>query len=207
MLPSGFSNPSLLVQVHADNVATLFLNGTQIGQQPFAEIGGNFQNPPESFTVTDPSLFQLGANILEFDIYNFTSATAFDYKAIVSFTSVLQVGIDIKPGSFPNSINPESKGKIPLAILSTKDFDAPSQVDQNSLTFGSTGDEPSLAFCDPEGEDVNGDDLKDLVCHFYTKDTEFLCGDTEGVLNGTTTDGTPIAIEGRDSVRIVPCEK
>jgi probable HAF family extracellular repeat protein len=116
---------------------------------------------------------------------------------------VIEVAIDIKPGSYPNSINPKSKGKIPVAILSTEGFDAPSQVDRDSLTFGSTGDESSLAFCNRKGEDINGDRLKDLVCHFYTEDTGFLCGDTEGVLKGQTLDGT--LIEGRDSVRIVPC--
>ena len=77
------------------------------------------------------------------------------------------------------------------------------QVDQKSLTFGSTGDEASLAFCNPKGEDVNGDGLKDLVCHFYTQKTGFQCGDTEGILKGQTLDST--LFEGRDSVRIVPC--
>lgn len=32
----------------------------------------------------------------------------------------LKVKIDIKPGSFPNSINPKSKGKIPVAILTNR---------------------------------------------------------------------------------------
>jgi hypothetical protein len=58
VLPSGFSSPSLTVLVHADNVATIFLNGVQIGQQTFAEIFENFLDPPESFTATNQSLFQ-----------------------------------------------------------------------------------------------------------------------------------------------------
>jgi len=113
--------------------------------------------------------------------------------------------IDIKPGSDPNSINPKSNGKIPVAILSSEKFYAPEMVDKDSLTFGPTGDEDSLAFCNHRGEDINGDGLEDLICHFYTEDTGFLCGDTEGVLKGITMDGTPI--EGKDSVRIVPCKK
>ena len=32
--------------------------------------------------------------------------------------------IDIKPGSDPNPINPGSNGLIPVAILSSEDFDA-----------------------------------------------------------------------------------
>jgi hypothetical protein len=37
---------------------------------------------------------------------------------------VIVVTIDIKPGEFPNSINLKSKGKIPVAILTTNTFDA-----------------------------------------------------------------------------------
>jgi hypothetical protein len=117
---------------------------------------------------------------------------------------VIEVTIDIKPGSDPNAINPKSKGKIPVAVLSSLDFDAPSDVDQDSLTFGHTGDEESLAFCSPSPEDINDDGLYDLVCHFYTQHTGFECGDTEGILKGQTVDGVPI--EGSDSVKIVPCK-
>ena len=110
--------------------------------------------------------------------------------------------VDIKPGSDPNSINPKSKGKIPVAILSTMDFYAPAEVDVESLSFGVTGDEESLAFCNESREDVNDDGYDDLVCHFYTQETGFQCGNEEGILKGQTVDEVPI--EGRDSVRIVP---
>jgi len=106
------------------------------------------------------------------------------------------VDIDIKP-----CINPRSQRKIPVAILSTTDFNAPLQVDPNTLTFGRTGDEKSLAFCNTGGEDVNGDGLPDLVCHFTTQLTRFQVGDTAGVLKGQTVDN--ILIEGADSIRIV----
>jgi hypothetical protein len=112
-----------------------------------------------------------------------------------------EVHIDIKPGSQSNPINPKSVGKIPVAILSTSDFDAPSEVDKTSLTFGRTGDELSLVSCNKKGEDVNRDGLLDLVCQFKTKLTGFKFGDTEGILKGQTVDGVPI--EGRDSVNVV----
>jgi parallel beta-helix repeat protein len=118
--------------------------------------------------------------------------------------AVIEVEIDIKPGSDPNSINPKSRGKIPVAILSNPDFDAPSDVDWDSLTFGPDGDEESLAFCSASPEDVDDDGLGDLVCHFYTRHTGFNCGDSEGTLKGYTVDDMPI--EGSDSVRIVPCK-
>jgi hypothetical protein len=72
-------------------------------------------------------------------------------------------------------------------------------VDATSLTFGRTGDEPSLAFC--QAGDVNGDGLLDLVCHFHTQLTGFQAGDTIGVLKGKTLGGA--AILGTDSVQIV----
>jgi probable HAF family extracellular repeat protein len=120
----------------------------------------------------------------------------------VLLTPWRSVPIDIKPGGFPNSINPKSRGKIPVAILSSPTFDAPAQVDRGSLTFGRTGDEPSLAFCNSGPADVNGDGLPDLVCHFHTPTTGFQAGDTEGVLKGETV--AAISFSGSDSVRIVP---
>ncbi len=68
-------------------------------------------------------------------------------------------------------------------------------------TFGKTGDEPSLAFCNNGNEDVNNDGLLDVVCHFYTQDTGFQFGDTEGILKGLTQWGGPLG--GEDSVRIL----
>ena len=110
--------------------------------------------------------------------------------------------IDVKPGSCPNSINPHSRGRIPVAVLSTADFDAPNEVDRDSLTFGPTGDEDSLAFCSPSPEDVNGDGLYDLVCHFYTQAAGFTAGDAVAFLKGYLSGGE--FFWGTDAVKIVP---
>jgi hypothetical protein len=90
-----------------------------------------------------------------------------------------------------------------VAILSTPDFDAPAEVNGDSLTFGLTGSEDSLAFCSPSPEDVNDDGLLDLVCHFHTQGTGFCEADeaVEGILGGETFGGFPI--KGTDSVRLV----
>jgi len=135
---------------------------------------------------------------------NLTSAGSNDIfvsKLEASSNQVIQVSIDIKPGSLSNPINPKSLGTIPIAILSTPDFDASLEVDKTSLTFGRTGDEHSLVFCNKNGEDVNDDGLLDLVCHFKTKLTGFQIGDTVGTLKGQTVNGVPI--EGQDTVRIL----
>lgn len=93
---------------------------------------------------------------------------------------------------------------IPVAVLSDPAFDATTQVNRTSLTFGRTGNEASLVSCAPGGQDVNYDGRPDLICHFDTTKTGFMAGDTLGWLKGLGTDGTPIL--GSDSVRIVPAK-
>lgn len=119
----------------------------------------------------------------------------------VTYVAERSVSIDIRPGIPTNRITADVVGKIPVAILSSAGFDVPTMVVPSSLTFGRTGNEASLASCNRTTEDVNGDGLRDRVCHFYTNATAFVVGDTVGVLRGLTTAGTPI--KGSDMVRIV----
>jgi len=112
-----------------------------------------------------------------------------------------RISIDIKPGDTTNPINLKSQGKIPVAILSSSTFNAPATVDTSSLTFGSIGTEHSLAFCNANGEDVNGDGLLDLVCHFDSQASSFQLGDAAGTLKGKLKDGT--AIRGTDPVTVI----
>ena len=139
---------------------------------------------------------------------NFTSSlfgSPFDQfsitEIIIDGTALaLTVAIDIKPGGSSNPINMKSRGKIPVAILSSMSFNAPGQVDRTSLTFGHSGNEDSLDHCGGP-KDVNGDGLPDVVCHFNTQATHFVAGDTRGILKGRTLAGD--AIQGTDSVRII----
>jgi len=119
----------------------------------------------------------------------------------VTAPAAISIAIDIKPDSVPNSINAESHGKIPVAVLSSAGFDATTAVDRSSLTFGRTGNEASLAFCNTDSEDVNADGFSDLICHFETEATGFQEGDVQGVLKGKTVSGTLFI--GADSVRIL----
>lgn len=116
-------------------------------------------------------------------------------------SEVMQVTIDILPGSRVNTINLKHDRLIPVAILSTADFAAPEMVDRDSLTFGKTGDENSLVFCLKHGIKVNRDRLPDLVCYFTTSKTGFELGDTEGILKGMTVEN--ISFQGSDSVKIL----
>jgi hypothetical protein len=121
---------------------------------------------------------------------------------IASGPVTLQVAIDIKPGSSTNSINPQSNGNIPVAILTTDSFDARS-VDPSTVRFGRTGQEvPTLR---SSLEDVDGDGDSDLVLHFATQQTGLQCGDSSAQLTGKSFDGQEL--EGSDSVRTVGCQE
>jgi VCBS repeat-containing protein len=113
----------------------------------------------------------------------------------LTITGRRQVNIDIDTGDHSNTIN-LNQSKVKLAILSTADFNAPNEVDIDSLTFGRTGTEDSLVYNHGrplyEVRDVNHDGRLDLVVSFYVDDTGLRVGDTSATLFGTLRDGTPI---------------
>jgi hypothetical protein len=107
----------------------------------------------------------------------------------------VEVTIDIKPGSDPNSINLNSKGGVLVAILTTEAFDA-STVDPETILFaGATPVRWTM-------EDVDDDGDLDLLLHFKTQDLDLDENNTEATLTGKTYDNIPI--QGTDSVNIVP---
>jgi hypothetical protein len=125
----------------------------------------------------------------------------FDVHFQTYVNPAIEVDIDIKPGEFPNSINPKSQGVIPVAILTTDTFDA-TTVDPSTVIFGATGTE--AAAVQSALEDVDGDGFNDLILHFNTQDTGIQCGDTSALLTGQTFSGQ--AIEGSDSIVTVGCK-
>jgi hypothetical protein len=104
------------------------------------------------------------------------------------------VDIDIKPGSYPNSINLKSKGVTPVAVLTNKFFNAKDIV-IDSVVFA--GANPLRG----KYEDVDNDGGLDLILHFSTQSLQLTSTDTEAVLTGQLYSGT--LIKGKDSVRIV----
>jgi hypothetical protein len=114
---------------------------------------------------------------------------------------LLTVPIAVKPGSDLGSINPESRGTVPVGILGTVDFDA-AQVDPSSVLVGGA---PLRAL--PKGaqasqlEDVNRDGLMDLVVHVATSDLDLAGPVAEIIVTGATYDGT--RFRGLDHVKVV----
>lgn len=115
--------------------------------------------------------------------------------------------IDIKPGNKEHTkINPKAKGVIPVALISSETFDAVT-VDQSSLKFGATGEENTLAHCQKDGKDVNGDGRPDLVCHFNVDSelTGFDMSVVEGTVKGMGKDGK--RFKGTGHLKVFGAEK
>jgi hypothetical protein len=154
--------------------------------------------------TTLPTSLNLGAfDRRRFEVYKIDTVADLFFEARIDTLSVLaiKIAIDIKPGSEPAPINPKSKGKIPVAILTTDTFDA-TTVNPATARFGATGTEAAPVLV--AVEDVNGDGRPDLLLHFNTQDTGIQCGDTSASLTGKTFSGQ--AIQGSDSIQTVGCK-
>lgn len=50
-------------------------------------------------------------------------------------SGVIEIGLDIKPDSYPNKINLGSAGVIPVALLSSSSFDATVEIDPLTISL------------------------------------------------------------------------
>jgi len=122
----------------------------------------------------------------------------------VLWVPLIYVEIDIKPGSYPNSINLGNEGVIPVAILSSSEFDA-TTVDPATVELAGAGVElrgkSNKAMA--HKEDVNKDGLIDLVVQITTQNLDpGAFQDGFATLTGRTYAG--LFIEGADEITIVP---
>ncbi|MHC4366984.1 MAG: hypothetical protein ACYSW8_05120 [Planctomycetota bacterium] len=118
----------------------------------------------------------------------------------------IPVQIDIKPGSDDNTINLGSNGVIPVAILSTADFDA-TAIDADTVSLAGAGvavrgkGNKALA----HQEDVNGDGLLDLVVKVETENLDpGTFQDGGAILQVIDPASGDVLYEGWDSITIVP---
>lgn len=121
--------------------------------------------------------------------------------------SMIRIDAEIRVGGTPEDgapVNPRSKGNIPVALLSSPEFDTP-EVDQQSLRFGARGDEASWLRCNKADMDMNADGKPDLICHFDTQTAAFGADSIEGIVTGSLKDGR--RFEGRSPRKIVPVKR
>ena len=139
------------------------------------------------------------ATAAETDVDASLSVDCLTYVAqVLSVKTRLSEGLDIKPGSFPNSIKLTNNGVIPVALLGSATFDV-AMVDYDTVQFaGDTTEAHGKAHF----QDVNGDGYMDAVLHFETQDTTIQPTDTEACLTGELSNG--VAFTACDSVRPIP---
>lgn len=120
------------------------------------------------------------------------------------------ISVDIKPGSYPNSLNIDGRGVIPVAILGSADF-APTEIDPSTLTLNGSAvrlrgnRNPQCSVQDVSGDftSLEGapDGYPDLLCRFIDDPGQWTPGATRGWVTGNLYNGVPVW--GSDSIRIV----
>ena len=195
-LPPGAGNVRVMAMVDND-IVEVYFNGTQIGG--FATHDYCPEIDDFRFDVPDAAV-QPGDNLLVFRLRDRGLESFFDLRVLADVTD-LEVLIDIKPGSFPNGLNPRQRGVTPVAILTTARFNA-ATVDRASIRFGRTGIETAPVHAALEDVDRDGD--LDLILQFDTLKTGILCGDLVANLTAQTTGG--MSLHGSDSLKTSGCK-
>jgi hypothetical protein len=113
-LPECFNNPSLNIQINADNWAAVYLNSPpptalttpaqysmangifKLGEQPRAlpsgvkNVEANFdKSPPDVYSTANPALFNPGPNTIYFMVHDYGNPTGLDYLASVTHSTTL----------------------------------------------------------------------------------------------------------------------
>jgi hypothetical protein len=177
-----------------------------VGENVFLDGSGSFDPDDDPISFTWSIISKPEESLAELDdaaIINpcFTTDKVGDYVAqlivndgeldsdpdtvviTVKESGVIEVEIDIKPGSCPNPISLKSKGVLPVAILGTEDFHVEA-IDPETILLSREGIEEGVAPIRSDYEDVatpfegelcgchdrNGDGYLDLTLKFETQE-------------------------------------
>lgn len=167
-------------------------NGYPSGGNYWSDYSGidNFSGPAQNIPGSD-NIGDTPYDILAIDQDNYPLMKPFN---------PFEVQIDILPDDFPNFINPNSKGTLPVAIFSTEIFDAttidPATIQCCKAYVETKGKHDKLK---AHPEDVDGDGIIDLVVQFSRTQldpSELATG--YAMLTGETYQGQVVV--GKDSV-------
>ena len=113
-----------------------------------------------------------------------------------------KVEIDIKPGSFPSAINLGKKGVVPVAVLTTEDFDASTVIAETVIFAGATPVHWAM-------EDVDGDGDVDLVLHYDAQELNLKGDETVARVDGwyLNSAGVKKAFWGENEVKLILKDK
>jgi hypothetical protein len=197
MLFSG--QPSPVVTVYGSNFALDFMPldpwATQFSVNPYTGgiLTGTYENG-------DP-------------IYLWFMSDVPIYLQPIGSETTSEMKIDIKPGNEQNNINLKSKGVVPVAILTTDNFDATTVDPATALLAGASPVRWTL-------EDVDGDGDTDILFHFDTEKLNLDENSTEATMTAQLKSqnsqmtvmsmqqaGGGTTVTGTDKVKIISSKK
>ena len=123
---------------------------------------------------------------------------------VVVVEPVGSVVVQLRGGGQTAVVNPKSRGRLSVTIMSQPGFAPVTDVDVDTLGFGVTGEEDSVVRC-AAGSDGNTDGVVDLRCWAMTQATGVETGETELLLTGSTSEGR--SFESSVAIRTVPAAR
>ncbi|MEJ2139173.1 MAG: metallophosphoesterase [Gammaproteobacteria bacterium] len=142
-----------------------------------------------------------GVHVITASITDSGGLAASEFINLTITAPLLPVNVDVLPGDAANIIYPNQAGNLPVAVLSSADFDA-TRVNPSSLRLG-----PGQAMTNGNVQitDVDGQFGNDTVVEFPVEDSGILCNDIEVTLNGELWSGRPVS--GVDVIDASQCEE
>jgi parallel beta-helix repeat protein len=176
--------------------STLIWDATNINEDPM------FVGPNDYHLSPGSPCIDAGTDTVDLPEFDFEGDARItngkpDLGADETIATEVSVDIDIKPGSRHKEIDLSYNGVVPVAVLSSKDFDA-RMIDPKSVLFA--GAAPVRSFLYDVDRDYRRNYRVDMLFFFKVKQLDLDQNSTEATLTGKTVDGK--SFKGTESVTI-----